>query len=87
MGLYPFSDGYAGSETALEEFVCCVLGDIIHEGIVTKLANDLNCGADSPEELLHNWKRVIQAISKFNLKLSASKTIINPKSTMILGWV
>ena len=40
-----------------------------------------------PEELLHNWKRVLQALCKCNLKLSTSKTVINPKSTVILGWI
>ena len=70
--------GMPGSETALGELMCRVLGDLIHGGITAKIADDLYCGADSPEELLHNWKRVLQALSKYNLKLSASKTVINP---------
>ena len=76
-----------GSETALEELLCRVLGDLIHEGVVAKIPDDLYYGADSPEELLQNWKQVFQALSKCNLKLSASKTVINPKSTVILGWI
>ena len=48
--------GMPGSETALEELMCSVLGDLIHEGVVAKIADDLYCGADSPEELLQNWK-------------------------------
>ena len=48
--------GMPGSETALEELMCCVLGDLIHEGVVAKIADNLYCGADSPEELLQNWK-------------------------------
>ena len=34
--------------------MCRVLGDLIHEGVVAKFADDLYCGADLPEELLHN---------------------------------
>ena len=79
--------GMPGSETALEELTCRVLGDPIHEGVVAKITDDLYCGADSPEELLQNWKRMLQALSKCNLKLSASKTVINSKSTVILGWI
>lgn len=79
--------GMPGSETPLEELICRVLGDPIHEGVVAKMADGLYCGTDSPEELLHNWKRVPQALSECNLKLSASKTVINPKSTVILGWI
>ena len=51
--------GMPGSETALKELMCCVLGDLIHEVVIAKITNDLYCGADSPEELLHSWKRVL----------------------------
>ena len=79
--------GMPGSETALEELMCRVLGDLIHEGVVAKIEGDLYRGAHSPEELLYKWKRLLQALSKCNLKLSASKTVINPKCTVILGWI
>ena len=84
-GVCPFSDGQRGIETALEELMCRVLGELIHEGVVAKIADDLYCVADSQEELLQNWKRVLHALSKCNLKLSAS--VINPKSTVILGYI
>ena len=79
--------GMPGSETALEELMCRVLGDFIKDGFVTKLADDLFCGGNSPQELLANWSRVLEALSKCNLRLSASKTIICPQSTTILGWI
>ena len=79
--------GMPGSETALEELMCRVLGDCIQEGIVAKLADDLYCGGNTPDELLCNWKRVLETLQKCNLKLSPSKTIICPRSTTILGWV
>ena len=79
--------GMPGSETALEELMCRVLGNLLQEGVVTKIADDLYCGGNSPAELLQNWKRVWQALNNCNLKLSASKTIICPSSTMILGWI
>ncbi|KAK2550541.1 hypothetical protein P5673_028741 [Acropora cervicornis] len=66
--------GMPGSETALEEMMCRVLGDFIEEGFVAKLADDLYCGADSPEALLHNWQRVLQALDRCNLRLSPTKT-------------
>ena len=78
--------GMPGSETALEELMCRVLGDCLHDGIVTKLADDLYCGANTPEELLQNWERVLSALHKSGLCLSASKTIICPRSTTIFGW-
>jgi hypothetical protein len=79
--------GMPGSETALEELTCRVLGDLSEKGVVTKLADDLYCGGDSPTALSHNWSRVLQALSDCGLRLSPSKTIIAPKSITILGWI
>ncbi|KAL9978907.1 hypothetical protein ACROYT_G016491 [Oculina patagonica] len=79
--------GMPGSETALEELMSRVLGDLLQEGIVAKIADDLYCGGNSPEELLQNWTKVLQALNKCDLRLSASKTVINPQSTTILGWI
>lgn len=79
--------GMPGSETALEELMCRVLGDFLQDGFVTKIADDLYCGGDSPEELYTNWSKVLQALDNCNLRLSATKTIICPRSTTILGWI
>ena len=76
-----------GSETALEEFMCRVLGNLLQEGIVVKLADDIYCGGNTPSELLENWKKVLQALYQCDLRLSASKTVVNPTSTTILGWI
>lgn len=79
--------GMPGSETALEEIMCRVLGDLLQAGVVAKIADDLYCGGNTPRELLHNWRQVLHALHKCDLRLSASKTVINPKSTTILGWI
>ena len=79
--------GMPGSETALEELMCRVLGNLIQEGCVAKLADDLYCGGDSPETLLSNWRRVLEALDRCNLRLSPMKTVICPKTTTILGWI
>ena len=46
--------GMPGSETALEELMCRVLEELIQEGIVAKIADDLYCGGDTLEELRYN---------------------------------
>ena len=78
--------GMPGSETALEELMCRILGDLLQEGIVTNLADDLYCGENSSAELLSNWRRVLQTLSTSGICLSATKTIIAPKTATILGW-
>jgi hypothetical protein len=78
--------GMPGSETALEELMCRVLSELLQAGAVAKLADDLYCGGNTPTELLDNWTKLLSALHKNNLHLSASKTIVNPKSMTILGW-
>jgi len=79
--------GMPGSETCLEELMSRVLGNLILEGRVAKLADDLYCGGQTADEALENWSLVLSALHRNNLHLSARKTIICPKSTVILGWV
>ena len=79
--------GMPGSETALEELMCRALGDLLVKGTVVKLADDLYCGGNSPEELLANWRDLLAALRKCGLNLSAAKTVIAPKEVTILGWL
>ena len=79
--------GMPGSETALEELMCRVLGDFVEAGGVAKIADDLYCGGESPEEVLAIWEAVLQRLRDANLKLSAKKTVVAPASTTILGWI
>ena len=53
--------GKPGSETDLEEFICRVLGEHIQAGFVSKLADDLYFGGNSPDKLLKNWTKVLKA--------------------------
>ena len=54
--------------------------------MVAKLADDLYCGGDTPDEL-QNWSAVLRALHHSGLSLSAAKTIVCPKTTTILGWI
>ena len=79
--------GMPGSETCLEELMSRVLGELIMDGKVAKLADDLYIGGQTPEEALDNLSSVLDALQCNNLRLSARKTIICPKSAVILGWI
>ena len=79
--------GMPGSETALEELMCRVLGDSLQDGIVAKLADDLYCGGSTPEELLTNWEKVLQVLQNSDLRLASPKTVISPSSTTVLSWI
>ena len=79
--------GMPGSETCLAELMCRVLGHLIQDGRVAKLADDLYCGGHTPEEALENWSLVLAALQHNNLRLAPHKTKICPRSTTILGWI
>ena len=40
-----------------------------------------------PQELLHNWEKVLHVLQKSDLRLAGPKTVISPSSTTILGWI
>jgi len=79
--------GMPGSETALEELMCRILGDFVTSGSVAKIADDLYCGGETEEELLSVWEAVLIRLHEANLKLSSKKTVIAPARTTILGWI
>ena len=79
--------GMPGSEAALEELMCKVVGKYIQQGVAAKIADNLYVGGSTAEELLQNWENVLQALSDSNLKLSPNQTVINPHEVSILGWV
>ena len=63
--------GMLGSETALEELMCQILGDFVQEGCAAKIADDMCVGGNSLHELQQNWWRVLSALAKCDIRLSA----------------
>ena len=51
-----------------------------------KIADDLYCGADSPDALLTHWHAVLESMHRCGMCLTAPKTFIAPRTTTILGW-
>ena len=78
--------GLPGSESALEQLLCKILGDLMVEGCVVKIADDLYIGGETPESLNFAWERVLHLLSINNLRLSPSKTVCCPVTTDVLGW-
>ena len=79
--------GMPGSTEHLDELMSRVLGDLMEQGIVKKIADDLYTGGNTIAELLHNWEQILHAFEWNNLRISASKTVICPITTTILGWI
>lgn len=79
--------GMPGSTEHLDQLMRRILGDLMHEGSVSKIADDLYVGAKTMEGLLQAWERVLQQFQTNNLRLSAKKTVICPRSSVVLGWI
>ena len=79
--------GMPGSSEYLHELMSRVLGDFVQEGFVVLIADDIHVCGNSESEILRNWERVLERLSANNLSLSATKTIICPIKTIILGWL
>ena len=79
--------GLPGVEVALEELTSLLLGQLVKEGIVAKIADDLFIGGNTIKELRENFQRVLQICLENGITLKASKTFIAPKSVTILGWI
>ena len=79
--------GMPGSSEWLDEMMSRVVGEMVMAGSVTKIADDLYVGGATVQELMNHWECLLALLQKNNLKLSASKTVICPKSTTILGWI
>ena len=69
--VHKISHGIARLRDCIRNFVSCP-GRLHPEGMYTKLADDLYCQGDSPEELLLNWSHLLEAPSDCSLCLSAT---------------
>ena len=79
--------GMPGSECALDELMSRILGDLIQEGSVERIADDLYIGANDIVTLLKIWEKVLMRFQQADLRFSLSKTVILPLSTIVLGWI
>ncbi|KAI2666699.1 Retrovirus-related Pol polyprotein from transposon opus [Labeo rohita] len=85
--------GMPGSEAALEELTCRILGDLLEKGRVAKIADDLYCGADTLEDLLVVWKQVLVALqgtiraSSHRIATLASCPVCQVCSFVCESWV
>lgn len=78
--------GLPGSEAALDELLSRIFGDLIKEGKMVKVADDLFLGSKDSLSLAKIWEEVLDRLQANGLKLSPGKTNICPQSATILGW-
>ena len=80
------TQGLLNQDEELSQLLYKVLGDLIMEGIVLKIADDLIVGGNTIDQAIKNWESVLNKLSLANLKLSPSKIRIFPEIATIFGW-
>ena len=80
------SQGLPGSSEWLEELLSLLFGEMVRDGWVGKVADDLFVGGDTVDQLLLNWSQVLKILFINGLNLKAIKTFIGPTQAQILGW-
>ena len=68
-----------------DELMSRAIGVLMHAGKVIKIADYLYTGVNTIDELLSNWEHILQRFLQNNLL--ATKTVVCPVTTTILGWV
>ena len=79
--------GLRDSSEYLEEMLSRVPGDLLPQGVLVKIHDDLVIGGRTVDELQSNWIKVLQRLQQNNIFLSAEKTVICPMTVTILGWI
>ena len=81
------AQGMPGSSATLEELMSTVLGHLVQQGRVAKIADDLYVGGNTVAELYSNWADVLQILLSNGFHLNVSKTKVAPLYTSLLGWI
>ena len=81
------SQGRKNESEQLDEWLYQVMGDLIQQGKVLKLHDDIRIGGRSVDEALENYSHVLERFAHHNIKLHPKKTKIFPKSTTVFGFV
>lgn len=55
--------------------------------VLAKMSEDLYYGTDTPNQPLDNFRSVLVALNRRNLKLYVPITIIGPRKTTIFKWI
>jgi hypothetical protein len=78
--------GLLGQSEELEELLTKILKEELEAGHCCKIADDVFIGAQTYEQAADIYITVLGKLHKANLKVSATKTHIFPKTADILGW-
>ena len=65
--------GLQNSSEYLQEMLSRVLGDLLAQGVLIKIHDDLVIGGRTVDELQSNWIKVLQRLQQNNIFLSAEK--------------
>ena len=78
--------GLLGQSEELEELLTKILKQELQSGQCCKIADDIFVGGSTHAEAADTYATILKKLHTANLKISAKKTTIFPKTADILGW-
>ena len=78
--------GLLGMSEQFSLLVRQILKEELQAGVCAQLVDDLIVGGSTMEETAANYIAILEKLHRANLKVSAEKTHIFPKTADILGW-
>ena len=88
-GTYIFkrsSMGVINQTKGIENMMTCILSQFIEEGWCKVHVENIYVCAHTQRVCVDRWDKVLQELSKNNIKLSAKKTFVFPEELDLLGW-
>ena len=77
--------GLPGTEVALEELTCLLFGELVMQGKLAMLADDVIMGASTVSELLNIFEEVLGIMLQNNLRFSAKTSTMRRESSSSVG--
>ena len=79
--------GLINQSEELDELLGNLFKDMLTQGRLVKQADDLFTGGETIDEALTNLAEMLNICLNNNIKLSASKTVLFPKSVDVMSWI
>ena len=78
--------GLLGQSEEFEELLTKILKEELQQGKCCKITDDIFVGGQTHEEAADTYMTILAKLHQANIKVSAKKTHIFPKTADILGW-
>ena len=81
------AQGLLGMSEEFSLLIRKIIKEELQAGKAVQLVDDIIVGGKTQEEAMENYLSILRKLALANIKISASKTHIFPKSADVMGWL